>query len=162
MKWDVVSSDDVTETPHCETHIKQESLKNHPTKPRPHYPPPLCLPSVRTSSRKTVLSPCMQGLFNYFCKVHSICRIVLLLACSAPSVLFHHRMNDTTYCILITPRAASLAEGERRAVIHHARHEAAFLSNTFSPTGSLHSTSLIHFLNLLEVFIYIFYSQGAR
>lgn len=116
---------------------------------------------MRTPSRKTVLLPCMQGLFNYFCWLHSICRIVLLLACSSVCSS-KHRMNDTTYCILITPRAASLAEGERRGVIHHARHEARFLSNTFSPTGSLHSTSLIHFfIYWRSLFIYASY-PGAE
>lgn len=42
--------------------------------------------------------------------------------------------NDTTYRILITPRTASPAEG---AVIHHARHRPAFLSNTFPPAGGV-------------------------
>lgn len=48
----------------------------------------LCLPIAGTSKKKTILLPCTHGPFNYFWKVHSICRIVLLLACSAWSVFF--------------------------------------------------------------------------
>lgn len=58
-----------------------------------------------TSKKKTILLPCMQGPFNYFWKAHSICRIVLLLACRAWSVLFQaqdkwHYLLYSYYCSL--------------------------------------------------------------
>lgn len=65
----------------------------------------LCLSDAPTSKTETILLPCMQGSFNYFWKVHSICRIMLHLASLALEVCSSkHRMNDTTYSILITAR----------------------------------------------------------
>lgn len=74
----------------------------------------LCLP--RTSKKMTILLPCMKGPFNYFWKVHSIRRIVLLLACRAWSVLF--QAQDEWHYLLYSCllRAASLAEGRMDAM----------------------------------------------
>lgn len=105
----------------------------------------LCLPTAGTSEIKTLPLACMQGPFNYSWKVHSICRIVLLLACSARSVLFQAQ-DEWHYLLYSYYRSLPLlAAGVRRDAIYHARREAGFLSNTFSPTGSSQCTSLMHF-----------------
>lgn len=65
-------------------------------------------------------------------------------------------MNDTTYCILITVRAAFLAEGEWSGVIHHARHEAGFFIKHIFSYGELEEHISDTFSNLLDIFIYIF------
>lgn len=48
-----------------------------------------------------------------------------------------------TVFLLLLP--AFSAEGIWSDAIYHARHEAGVLQNTFSPAGSLQSTSLMHF-----------------
>lgn len=122
----------------------------------------LHLPNTATSKKKTVLLPCIQGPFNYLWKVHSICRIVLLLACSAWSVLF--QAQDEWHYLLYSYYRSLLfwRKGYGSDAIYHARHEAGFLSNTFSPKGSSRCTSLMHFqIYWRSLFIYFAFSEQA-
>lgn len=65
----------------------------------------------------------------------------------------------TVFLLLL---AASLAEGVWSGAIYHARHEAGFLSNTFSPTGSSQCTSLMHFqIYWTSLFIYFAFGEQA-
>lgn len=60
-----------------------------------------------------------------------------------------------TVFLLLLP--AFSAEGIWSDAIYHARHEAGVLQNTFSPAGSLQSTSLMHFhIYWASLFIYFF------
>lgn len=121
----------------------------------------LHLPNAGTSKKKKILLPCMQGPFNYFSKVHSICRIVLLLPYGAWSVLFQAQ-DEWHYLLYSYYRSLLWRRGVWSDAIYHARHEALFLSNTFSPTGRSQCTSLMHFqIYWTSLFIYFAFNEQA-
>lgn len=65
----------------------------------------------------------------------------------------------TVFLLLL---AAFSAEGIWSDAIYHARHEAGVLQNTFSPAGSLQSTSLMHFhIYWASLFIFLACSEQA-
>lgn len=121
----------------------------------------LCLPTTGTSEIKTLPLACMQGPFNYSWKVHSICRIVLLLACSARSVLFQAQ-DEWHYLLYSYYRLLPLlAAGVRRDAIYHARRVAGFLSNTFSLQG-VHSAHLWCIFKFTGHLLLIYFAFGEQ
>lgn len=68
----------------------------------------------------------------------------------------------TLLTVFLLPLAAFLVEGVWSDAIHHARHEAGFLSNTFSPAGVSQCTSLMHFqIDWTTLFIYLAFREQA-
>lgn len=100
-------------------------------------------PFVRTS-KKTIVLHRMQGLFNYFWKGHSICRIAALLACCVWRVLFQAQ-DEWHYLLYSYYRALPLwrrGHGVLSFIMLDMRLLLFFLSNTFSPRGTSQGTSL--------------------
>lgn len=104
------------------------------------------------SKKEAILLPCMQGPFNYFWNAHTICRIMLHLASLALEVCSSkHRMNDTTYSILIT---AGRQRGCRGPPFIMLDMRLGFYQTHFLLTGEFSEHIFDAFSNLLDIFIF--------
>lgn len=78
------------------------------------------------------------------------------LKCAPPSTGWM-----TLLTVFLLPLAAFWAERLWSDAIYHARHEAGILSNTFSPTGNSHGTSLMQF-QIYWTSLYIYFALGEQ